>query len=71
MGVLNYTPLCYAADLCTSIIILANPYSYYSEPLFCSLGIVPFVTALVIGGLILCGNIFSILVIDKVSLRFT
>ncbi|XP_064405239.1 uncharacterized protein LOC135350390 isoform X4 [Halichondria panicea] len=44
-----------------------NSVFYYSEPLFCSLGIVPFVTALVIGGLILCGNIFSILVIDKLG----
>ncbi len=41
--------------------------SFYSEPLFCSLGIVPFVTALVIGGLTLCGTTFTTIFIDKVQ----
>ncbi len=43
------------------------PCSFYSEPLFCSLGIVPFVTALVIGGLTLCGTTFTTIFIDKVQ----
>ncbi|XP_064403244.1 probable metabolite transport protein CsbC isoform X3 [Halichondria panicea] len=40
---------------------------FYSEPLFCSLGIVPFVTALVIGGLTLCGTTFTTIFIDKIG----
>ncbi|XP_064402973.1 uncharacterized protein LOC135348624 [Halichondria panicea] len=40
---------------------------FYSEPLFCSLGIVPFVTALVIGGLTLCGTTFTTIFIDKLG----
>ncbi len=42
-------------------------YSFYSEPLFCSLGIAPFVTAIVIGVLSLCGGIFITLFIEKVQ----
>ncbi len=44
-----------------------SSYSFYSEPLFCSLGIAPFVTAIVIGVLSLCGGIFITLFIEKVQ----
>ena len=43
-------------------------YSYYSEPMFCSLGIIPFVTSVVNGGLAVCGSLFTSLFIDKVRL---
>ena len=41
-------------------------YSVYSESLFCSLGILPFVTALVIGSMAICGTTFTTIFIDKV-----
>ncbi|XP_064403258.1 putative metabolite transport protein YwtG [Halichondria panicea] len=40
---------------------------FYSEPLFCSLGIAPFVTAIVIGVMSLCGTIFTTLFIEKLG----
>ncbi len=45
--------------------------SFYSEPLFCSLGIAPFVTAIVIGLLSLCGTLFTTIFVDKVCTVLT
>ena len=40
--------------------------SFYSEPLLCSLGVVPFVSSILIGILTLCGTLFTTGTIDKV-----
>ncbi len=41
--------------------------SFFSEILFCSLGIVPFVTATVVGVLAFVGTILTTAFIDKVT----
>ncbi len=40
----------------------------YSEPLFCSLGVAPFVTAIVVGVMSLVGAVFVTLFVEKVFL---
>ena len=50
----------------TQITYLIPLFSFYSEPLFCSLGVAPFVTAIVIGIMGLSGTLFTTFLVEKV-----